>query len=382
MRIDLSALRTGPAQVWNALRLVPLLRDEPVENLRLHGIAYGDVRHSSVQITNRISYHAYIPHGFVADWNRDSGDRDQSAAFGTQIVGVGVGAGAGPGLGGAVRSMPVEFHHRMARKAGKRRVRFLPLHLALEGYLALHFEGPTIAWKEWSDRVIRHGLTPRSEAAYRGAAIPDLQDALRVFEIHEGQCGVLVYAADALAAAFVVPHPEDYRELHPTLLLDLYGELVYQYALMMPAVQEFRASLDGPLDSLADLRTAAEAQTRSWAAFHDTVMANALLDHDYTAERAYQMGDFDLLRFRPAFKPGEENHIGEAITDARGRIAYLKTFRLPEAQIRRGYLLELLATHDWRLARAAASIGTPPEDLRNRIRAAGFEMLLREKEKK
>jgi hypothetical protein len=371
VRIDLSALRTGPSQVWGALRLVPLLRDEPVENLRLHGIAYGDVRHSSVKITNRVSYHAYIPHGFVADWNRDSGDRNQSAAFGTQIV----------GADGAVRSMPVEAHHRMAQKAGKRRVRFLPLHLAMEGYLALHFEGPTIAWKEWSDRVIRHGLSPRSEAAYRGTAIPDLQDALRVFEIHEGQCGVLVYAADALAAAFVVPHPEDYRELHPTLLLDMYGELVYQYALMMPAVQEFHASLDGRIDSLADLRTAAEAQTRSWAAFHDRVMANALLEHDYTAERAYQMGDYELLRFRPAFKPGEENHIGEAITDAEGRIAYLKTFRLSEAQLRRGYLLELLATHDWRLARAAAAIGTTSEELRNRIRAAGYEMLLRVKEK-
>jgi hypothetical protein len=373
VRIDLSALRTGPPQVWGALRLVPLLRDEPVEDLRLHGVAYGDAQRGRVQVTNKISYHAYIPHGFVADWNRGDGDRDQSAAFGTQII--------ADADGGTVRSMPVSLHRRMAQKAGKRRVRFLPLHLAMEGYLALHFDGPTIAWKEWSDRVIRHGLSPRSEAAYRGAVIPDLRDALRVFEIHAGQCGVLLYAADALAAAFVVPHPEDYRELHPTLLLDMYGELIYQYALMMPAVQEFHASLGGRIDSLAGLRTAAEAQTRSWAAFHDTVMANALLEHDYTAERAYQMGDYELLRFRPTFKPGEENHIGEAITDAEGRIAYLKTFRLSEAQIRRGYLLELLATHDWRLARAAASIRTTSEDLRNRIRAAGFETMLREKEK-
>lgn len=375
MRIDLSALRTGPAQVWGALRLVPLLRDEPVESLRLHRIAYGDASLSRVQLTDRISYYSYIPHGFVADWNRDTGDREQSAAFGTQIV----------GGDGTVRSMPVDLHRRMAQKTGKRRVRFLPLHLAMEGYLALHFEGPAIAWREWSDRLIRNGLSPRSEASYRGAAIPDLQDALRVFEIHEGQCGVLVYAADALAAAFVVPHPEDYRELHPTLMLDMYGELIYQYALMMPAVQEFHANLGDGIDglhgigTLADLRAAAEAQVRSWAAFHDTVMANALLEHDYAADRAYRMGDFDLVRFRPAFKPGEENHIGEAITDAAGRIAYLKTFRLSEAQIRRGYLLELLAAHDWRLARAAASIGTTSEGLRNRIRAAGFELMLREK---
>lgn len=372
MRIDFTGLRTGPSQVWGALRLVPLLRDEPVENLRLHAIAYGDAQRSRVQLTNTVSYHAYIPHGFVADWNRDTGDRDESAAFGTQIV----------DANGRVRGMPVHFHRRMTKKEGKRRVRFLPLHLAMEGYLALHFGGPTIAWREWSDRVIRNGLSPRTEAAYRGAVVPGLQDALRVFEIHEGQCGVLVYSGDALAAAFVVPHPDDYRELHPTLLLDMYGELVYQYALMMPAVQEFDVRLDeARIGSLAELRAAAVGRSRMWAGFDDAAIANALLEHDYTAERAYQMGDFDLMRFRPVFKPGEENHIGEAIVDGAGRIAYLKTFRLSEAQIRRGYLLELLAAHDWRLAAAAASIDTTAERLRGRIRAAGFEMMLRAKGK-
>ncbi|MFD0631067.1 hypothetical protein ACFQ9X_04875 [Catenulispora yoronensis] len=215
-----------------------------------------------------------------------------------------------------------------------------------------------------------------------GLVIPGLQDALRVFEIYEGQCGVLLYAADALAAAFVVPHPDDYRELHPTLLLDMYGELIYQYALMMPAVREFRARIDDDVDSLAGLRAAALAQNRAWAEFHDTVMMSALVDQAYTSERAYQMGDFDLVRFKPAFKPGEENHIGEAITDGDGRIAYLKTFRLSEAQVRRGYLLELLAAHDWHLGKASASIGTDSDALWHRVQAAGFDGLFRGKQRK
>jgi hypothetical protein len=352
--------------------MVPLLRDQPVEGLRLHRIAYTQEPRSRVQLTSNVSYYSYIPHGFVADWGRDGGDLSQSAAFGTQI----------PDKHQVVRGMPMQVHRRMTQKLGKRRARFLPLHFAIEGYLALHFNGPDVAWREWSDRFLRHGLSPRVEAAYYGGAVMGLRDALKVFEIHEGQCGVLLYCADALAAAFVVPHPEDYRELHPTLVLDSYGELIYQYALCMPAVQEFRARITEDVDSLADLRAAAERQSAAWAEFHDTVMVNALLDQDYTAERGYQLGDdFDLVRFRPAFKPGEENHIGEAITDAAGGIAYLKTYRLSEAQIRRGYLLELLASHDWRLARAAKAIGTTSEDLRGRIRAAGFEMILRQKEK-
>jgi hypothetical protein len=265
----------------------------------------------------------------------------------------------------------------MTQKLGKRRARFLPLHFAIEGYLTLHFGGPDIAWREWSDRALRRGLSPRVEASYLGSAVTGLRDALKVFEIHEGQCGVLVYTADALAAAFAVPHPNDYRELHPTLILDHFGELIYQYALMMPAVEEFRASITEEVGSLAELRAAAEAQSELWAEFHNRVMAGALLDREYTSERGYQMGEFDLVRFRPAFKPGEENHIGEAIVDGDGAIAYLKTFRLSEAQIRRGYLLELLASHDWRLSAAAKAIGSTAEDLRGRIEAAGFGMMLR-----
>ena len=114
--------------------------------------------------------------------------------------------------------MPLRFHRRMARRADKNRLRFLPLHLALEGYLALHFGGP-------DDRVggvVTHarsttGSRPASRRRTPGATVSGLEDALRVFEIHPGQCGVLVYVADALAAAFVVPHPDDYRALHSTL---------------------------------------------------------------------------------------------------------------------------------------------------------------------
>src|SRR5690606_35292178 len=160
---------------------------------------------------------------------------------------------------------------RMARKAGRNRLRFLPLQMALEGYLALHFGGPEIAWEEWARRAVAKGpsprceeaylgqegrgleealrvfeirpgqlarravakgLSPRCEEVYLGLEVRGLEEALRVFEIHPGQCGVMVYVADALASAFVTPHPDDYRALHPTLIEDLFGELVYVYGLL------------------------------------------------------------------------------------------------------------------------------------------------------
>jgi hypothetical protein len=364
---DLSGLRTMPAQVWGAVRLVPLVRDEPVEDLRLGLRAYDDAN-GPVEVAPRSAYYSYVPHGFVATWTRDG---SPAAAFGTQLSAVPDGVPA--------ECVPLRFHRRLARREAKDRLRFLPLHLALEGYLSLHFAGPSIAWAEWSQRAVRQGLSPRAEQAYTGAAVAGLADALRHFEIHPGQCGLLLYTADALAAAFVVPHPDDYRALHPTLVQDLFGELVHHYALFMPPVPDFHARLpDDRIRSLADLRAAAAEQEDDWARFHDRTMVAGLTEGAYTWATVHRLGPFTLSRFLPEFRPRQENHIGEAVTDAGGRLVYLKTFRLSESQVRRGHLLDRLAAHDWRLADTASSLGIEEAALGLRLENAGFGHLLRQ----
>ncbi|MFJ2636641.1 ARPP-2 domain-containing protein [Streptomyces sp. NPDC087422] len=370
LRLDLAGLTTGLSQVWGGIRLVPLVRAEPLPGLRLHAELYGDGI-GVVTVGPRTTYTSYIPHGFVADWGADSGHAGAAAAYGTQLRGD---RDAEP-----VTAMPLRIHRRMARREAKHRLRFLPLHLALDGYLALHFGGPTIAWEEWSQRALRQGLSPRVEEAYIGVTVRGLGDALKVFEIHPGQCGVLLYAADALAAAFVVPHPEDYRALHTTLVQDLYGELIYQYALLSAAVPDFVPRIDETrVRTTADLRAAVAAEQRAWAEFHDGTMAAGLLNTEYATRKVYRAGGFTLSRFIPAFRPREENHIGEVITAADGRLAYLKTFRLSETQIRRGHLLERLAAHDWHLGRTAEEFGLDEREFASRLRAAGFGSLLRQ----
>ncbi|MFI8822889.1 ARPP-2 domain-containing protein [Streptomyces sp. NPDC053431] len=361
-RIDLTGLTVRPAQVWGGVRLVPLVRDEPVTGLRLRREVYdsgpwGD----TVDVGDGTAYTSYIPHGFVADW---SGTGAEAASYGTRL-------GTEPPVAVPVRRLA-------RRRRGESRLRFLPLHLALEGYLALHFGGPSVVWDEWSREAVRRGLSPRAEAAYAGRQVPGLAEALRVFEIHPGQCGMMLYVADALAAAFVVPHPDDYRLLHPTLVEDLFGELVHQYALYGSPVPDFAASLDtGAVRSLADLRRAARAQERAWAEAHDGLMARDLLETPYAFERVHRMGGFRLYRFLPPFlRSGQEQHIGELICDHKGRTLYLKTFRLSEKQIRRGHLLRRLADCDWHLERTAEALGTSYAELVARIRRAGFDSLL------
>jgi hypothetical protein len=365
--LTLDGLTALPAQVWGGVRLVPLVRDRPITGLRLHQQVY-ETEAAVIALDARSYYASYIPHGFVATWN---GDGTPAAAYGTQLT--------KDGTTTSVGCMPVRLHRRMARRVDKNRLRFMPLHLAMEGYLALHFGGPTIAWDEFSGQAIRRGLSPREEQAYSGAAVTDLADALRVFEIHPGQCGVLLYVADALAAAFVVPHPDDYRALHPTLLLDMYGEQIYHYAMLAMPVPGFQAAIsDTQVRTLADLRAAAGRQQADWAAFHDSTMAAALLEPTYDIRRVYRLGDFTLSRFLPGFRRGEPNHIGELITDRRGTTAYLKTFRLSEKQVRRGHLLNQLAANDWHLADTARAMRVSEAELGMRIQSAGFGVLLRQ----
>jgi hypothetical protein len=365
--LDLTGLTARPSQVWGAVRLVPLVRDEPVVDLRLRPQLYGGAA-GLVEVGPRAVYTSYIPHGFVATWTDDG---TPAAAYGTQL--------SADGNAAPAATMGLHTHRRMARRQAKDRLRFLPMHLALEGYLALHFGGPSIAWEEWSKRAISRGLSPRVEEAYVGAEVSGLADALSIFEIHPDQCGVMVYVADALASAFVVPHPDDYRALHPTLLQDMYGDLIYTYAMLMPPVQDFRARIsDSRIRSLAHLRTAAAEQEHEWTCFHDTTMATGLLEHAYTWQEVYRMRSFTLSRFLPQFRPGQENHIGEAITDHEGRIAYLKTFRLSETQVRRGHLLSRLAASDWHLENTARELGIEPYQLAIRLSSVGFDFLLRQ----
>lgn len=147
-RLDLTGPATRPAQVWGGIRLVPLVREEPMDGLRPHREIYDGF--GEVQVDPGTQYVSYIPHGFVADW---SGDGRQGTSPGGQ------GAAYGTQLGeGRPRTVPVHRRHRMVKraKAGKKLsraaaatcCRFLPLHLALEGYLALHFGGPSTAWDE------------------------------------------------------------------------------------------------------------------------------------------------------------------------------------------------------------------------------------------
>jgi hypothetical protein len=367
-RLSLQGLTLAPSQAWNSVRLVPLVRAGAPGDLRLAKRTYREavmvVSLDGELLDEGVKYVSYVPHGLVVSW---SDDGSPAATFGANMA-----THDGKRFGSWVR-----VAHRMVKREDRNRLRLLPLHVAMEGFLALHYGGPDVAWAEYSRQAISRGLDPRWESAVSGRAIQGLEDALRVFEIHEDQVGVLVFVADELASAFVVSHPDDYRELHRSLLEDFYGELMYQYGLYGTS-GHMEAGLDtSGVRSLDDLERALGSMRAAWADFH-AYMAAGVFDRALASTRVYRCGPFQLQRFSTDLDPRGENHIGEAIVRADGTVEYLKTFRLSAAQTRRAFLLNNLAAHNWNLDATASGLGQSRDELVRRLEKAHFGYLLQD----
>ncbi|MFY7066057.1 ARPP-2 domain-containing protein [Nocardiopsis changdeensis] len=378
--LDLAGVATGTAQQWGGIRLVPLLRDAPVPGLRLHPLADDDLRDDPSAARGYGGACCYVPHAYLLTWE---GDDAPSASYGTRIV--------PPKSPSPPRRVYPHPRAHGARRAERGRSRFLPMRQAVDGLLTLFSGGPEIAWAEWSRNLVHRGVPSPVPDALPGRAIGGLAEALRVFEIHPDQCGVAVYVADALASVHLYPHPDDYRALHMSMLLDLFGETLYTYGLLRATVPPLYTPLrETRVRSLADLRREVARSRDRTREGHDTLMLSSLTAGLYRSGRGTDFGGWEYsdpdgggrrYRFRtgwlaPEPTRGDDLHVGEVIEDGRGRAAYLKTLRLSAAQARQARLLYALGAAQWRLEQAAADLGITEPALVDRLDRAGLGHLL------
>jgi len=241
--------------------------------------------------------------------------------------------------------------------------------------LSVAFGGPEIDWPEISKSGFRHGMVSRSERAISGRAIAGLDEALRVFELHDDQVGVAVFVDEVLASVAVVPHPDDWRAIHRSLLEDFWCELfVYSGRAESHATRVHLE--DSRVVDMATLR-AELARARIDDGLHHHALLTDVLERHVDSERTRTMGPFTLQRFRTDLAPGAAHHVGEAIVRDTGEVEYLKTFRLSDGQSQRAYVLQTLAKHQFRLVDSAAALRCDPAQLVDRITRAGFAFLFR-----
>ncbi|OED43573.1 hypothetical protein AB833_03485 [Chromatiales bacterium (ex Bugula neritina AB1)] len=357
-------------QVLGNIALIPLTRETADTGLRLALRNYeqhAPYTPDNVEKPDNTNYYSYIPHALIATPGGKS-----EAAFGTRIL-RSAKCNSDPPYGLYGNSIAL---HKVARRESPDTLRLLPLHTAMEGFLSLHFGGPDIAWSEYTHSVKDTGLGFRTEHSVSGRYISGLQDALRVFEIQHRQCGVILMVANAVAAIFITPHPEDYRSLHQTLLQDFYGELVYHYGLMSDAPLSLVDPIPEQATDFDQLRDALKRMRTQWQSIYQRQLTS-LFDTPITAKKLYQFGPYTLQQFSTGFNPNKENHIGECIVNSNQHILYLKTYRLSASQCRRAYLLQQLAENDWHLDRCAIATGCQStNELILRMQNAGFGYLL------
>jgi hypothetical protein len=198
---------------------------------------------------------------------------------------------------------------------------------------------------------------------------------MRLFEIHDDQVGVLIFVADALASAFIVSHPEDYRRLHTSVLQDFFAEMFIHYAQhSQVGTLDIALESDG-VDSLDELAQACDRVRAQWHEQADA-LASGLADRPLTSHVVNRLGQFQLERFMTDVDDLREAHIGESIVHQSGTLQYLKTYRLSKKQIKRAHLLEMLAKHDWEIEALAATAGDTPDDVIRRMHNVGFGYLL------
>lgn len=331
-----SGLKTAPSQIWKSVRLVPVIAESIVDDLHL-------APHKALAWTwagydKNKSYSAFVPYGLVLSEGKAAA-QTQLGAAGQQWQGVGL-----------------RYLDRMVQRKSQQ-LHFLPQHLGVAAFLANNFKAPEIYWRDfYSRKALREGLSPRYLQGLSGEALVGLDEALRVFEIHARQVGMLLFFGDVLAAAVIYPHPSDYRLLHSFLLQEVYAQDLWwasYYYRELPALEP--PELAQPPQQLADLSRFLDQQIGFLTDF-EAWMASPVLDVPLARKVHYQWQQYQLQSWIGPLHYGQPGFAGEMIVSEQ-RLAYLHSFRLEPKQVNEAWVLQQLAQHQWNPEATAKALG-------------------------
>lgn len=349
LRLPITGLSVAPSQRFGALRLVPLVRDKPVEKLRLDRVPPLE-REPAVAGEKPVV--VVVPHGVLAHWES-----------GVPCFSIGTRVSVGSDLD---RFPPLDLGWS-PREDGTR-VRFAPLALLQESLIVSSLGAP-------SARLVPFVKTLRPELLRATRLDASAEEALRTFEPYDGQCGVLVYAADTLLAAVVLPHADDYALVHRAIVTDALGPWLKTYGASGP-VRDFAATLDGrAVRTLDDLRTALNETRARWAS-PEVLYEGKLLPAAASATDVKTVAGFATARFTTPLLSGGGTFIGDAVYGRDRALASLVMLRLSAAQSRRMFFMQLVVMSQCNLKVLAGTLRAPIDETARRVKNNGCNYLI------
>ena len=362
----LRELEFGTAQVFGPIEIVPVIRRSIRSDFRvLRRMLEGHPFSARVDADDQPRW-LCVPSGVIID-NDDDGRG--MASFGAQV------------LEARRNNVPrARDLARLSRLAARRRstlLGFLPDHIGRWGFMLFLYGFPG-TWEEFGGEALERAHLDWLEGMVPGGRVPGLAEALRVFEIVDGQVGAMVWIAGQLASTLVLPHPDDYRALHSSLLGDWYVQSLVQYAHSWAVVPAHYAS--GVASQLAQARPRDVAELR--ALFERMrERGQTVLDHRLEQALAINLwrddgrdqGPFKHYRVRSDLSRRGANFIGELI-EREGRVEYLELMNLNHAQSRRAFLLARLQANSWNLEAVAQVERCSVEQLVTRLANIGIHV--------
>lgn len=332
-KFHLQGCRLEAGQTWGSVRLAAVVRDHVRGDLRLSSQAQNldRVRSSYPQA----KFTSYIPQAMVVQWERDGSAVATSETHLNQHGGLSLG--------------------KLWKRQSPTQLAFLPNALAIEGFMVRHFKGPDMAWLDYHRSVRRGSLGVRSERSVPGWYLKGMAEALAIFEFAPNQVGTVLFLDEELVGCFITPHPEDYAQLHDSLLSDHFADYLIHYGYLRYAKRE---SLTLNTAAIVDLDSLARefARAKATESAQEVYRLGVLEERELDAQTVYTTDVFTLERFVTHLQ-GADNFAGEAILRDDGTLEYLKLFRLSRGQTRRLHLLSTLSRHSWNFDQAAPALG-------------------------
>jgi len=355
--LSLKYLSFAYPQSYGAVTIIPVIREKQSSSLRVSRAVFK--QSTAVVALPDGHYTSFIPHGFLIHDN----DERATARFANQTELLNKRA--------AHSNKGHSLHTKLIKRIGNNAVRILPMHQAMESLLTLAFSPPKTLHRELRADTFRFGMEFNCEYSYPSDCVRGFAEALKIFEIHDGQVGTIVLVNGKLASCFIVPHANDYKELHDSVLLDHFGELIVDYSHCDYADIDPPLQIDkDKVSSLSDLETAlntAKAQQESML----QEVIKELFETTTYHKKHYKLGASTLSSFHTELSSSENQHIGEAIL-ASGEIQFLKSYALDQRQAEKARILKTLETHDWMISDCTNALGLPKDQWVSMLRRHGL----------